>query len=60
MLSDLSVKMLDVGEQVWWVKIISASFLGLVAVIILTIVVWVLLLVNPYMRKAFMRIFGEE
>ena len=54
-LSEFSVRMFYSSED-WFVKIVS----GLIAIFTITFIIMVFLSRAPEMKKAFLRIFGEE
>jgi hypothetical protein len=54
LLSDFSVRMFY-SSEVLWVKILA----GLIAIFIITLVIWLLLSIVPELRNPFLHIFGE-
>lgn len=54
-LSDFSVRMFY-SSEVFWVKVLS----GLLAVVIITLTIWVLLMWMPELREPFLHIFGKD
>jgi len=54
-MSDFSVTMFN-SNNVWWVK----SIVGLIAIVLITLLIWVLLTAIPELKKPFLLMFGEK
>jgi hypothetical protein len=44
------------NSEVWWVKVLA----GLIAIFIITLVIWMLLSVMPELKEPFLYIFGKK